>query len=519
LAQQPPPPPPTTSAQAQIDLLGFDFGDQEDESVHGLISQDGDEDDEVLEFCVEQEEKVEDLKSFATEIDGMTVTVVHLASAQEISRQNAAAFIQDVSTLTSFRHQNVVTCYGWLPTDTDLYGVHENLESYSTSLFDYIHAKKNLSEPGLFRIINQLASAVENLHSHDIIHGCICSRNVLLDAANMQIKLANACTNHFFGVPDIDDDSIYVPVDNIHWASPERLCALVGKTTYSASVNSVSQLVETYDTRDFDRKACDIYSFGIVLYELGFRRIPFESMSVAQVLAWVGYGRQSIDCTMSQPSHKENVKWLQSTISACTSTDPSIRPKAAVILEKSQVFVERLPWNPDCEVAKQSETITAIGDSTEKIANFTRDAATELTKKENIEAATKLTVETTQSAMNFFGDLTNAMVSSDMDKIKFMGTETAVKSFGLMSSLGTSMIDKVVEKISDEPTSFTDHGDEANMNNESISKGVSHEPELLRLPSGKWVQVHGDLRESFPGDRNKWRDMMSARIQPNFLSQ
>ena len=126
------------------------------------------------------------------------------------------------------------------------------LELCSESLFDTVRDAENghLKEAQSATYFRNMVDAIEYLHDDDIIH-CDCkSMNFLLSKDRRTVKLAD------FGMSVREDEKIIVGGSPIYM-SPEHLVAF------------------KHFTDDFDHTS-DIYSLGIVLYELLVGYLPYE---------------------------------------------------------------------------------------------------------------------------------------------------------------------------------------------------------------------------------------------------
>lgn len=83
-------------------------------------------------------------------------------------------------------------------------------------------------------------------------------------------------------------------------------------------------------------RACDVYSLGIVLWEIVAGCRPHRGLTHAQVLHAVSTGRRLEPPALVPPA-------LAHLISACTDADPARRPAIAAVLEQLQQLEKELP--------------------------------------------------------------------------------------------------------------------------------------------------------------------------------
>ena len=154
-------------------------------------------------------------------------------------------FINEINILASLRHPNILLFMGVSVDNNTYYMINEYLPGGTLS--HYLHiVKGNLTEKQKIKIALQLALAIKYIHSKNIMHCDIKSENVFLDD-NFNAKLGD------FNLSYIMTDEPKLPVGGTYrWMSPE---VLKGKK---------------YE------KTSDIYSYGLVLWELLTRKIPYS---------------------------------------------------------------------------------------------------------------------------------------------------------------------------------------------------------------------------------------------------
>jgi len=116
---------------------------------------------------------------------------------------------------------------------------------------------KKVSLPGVFRIVNCIASALDYAHAQGIIHGNLRPANVMLTSKG-QVTLAD------LGL-----------VQLLYALDQTRL----GSTLRSPAYTSPEQI-----KGDMGNKYSDIYALGVILHQLLTGRVPFEADSPFDVL-------------------------------------------------------------------------------------------------------------------------------------------------------------------------------------------------------------------------------------------
>ena len=163
-------------------------------------------------------------------------------------------FIAEAQAAAALTHPNIVSVYDLGKEDGINYIVMELLES--RTLKDYIEKKGALSNEEIYKISIQIASALEAAHKQHIIHRDIKPQNIVL-SSGLVAKVTD------FGIAKASSSAtitnLGTTMGSVHYFSPEH--AKGGFT---------------------DEKS-DIYSLGVVMYEMATGRVPFDSDSPVSV--------------------------------------------------------------------------------------------------------------------------------------------------------------------------------------------------------------------------------------------
>ncbi|HXW60352.1 MAG TPA: protein kinase, partial [Myxococcota bacterium] len=170
------------------------------------------------------------------------------------------------------------------------------------SLYDLLQNRQELPWPIRYRIALDIAHGLETLHGYNILHRDLKSLNVLLDD-RLRAKLSD------FGLSKIKKEtssqSVQAAKGTVQWMAPELFNRVGGAAT----------------------KASDIYSFGMVLWELVTRTLPFaEAENQMVVIGWIQAGQKE-----SIP--KDCPPLLKTLISDCWSA-PLKRPRVAQVITR-----------------------------------------------------------------------------------------------------------------------------------------------------------------------------------------
>jgi len=157
-------------------------------------------------------------------------------------------FKQESLSAASLTHANIVNIYDTGIEDGIYYIVMEYIKG--ETLKDYIKSKGSLDEKETIRISRQIAEALKHAHLNKIVHRDIKPHNILMTSEGI-VKVAD------FGIARASTSSTINNTSNVigsvHYFSPEQ-----ARGGY------------------VDEKS-DIYSLGIVMYEMITGSVPFDA--------------------------------------------------------------------------------------------------------------------------------------------------------------------------------------------------------------------------------------------------
>ena len=229
---------------------------------------------------------------------------------QHMSKKRRENFIREITILAALDHPNTVKMFGVVVEEGKIGIVMEYLlRSLFQAIFidcvEFLDAKKK-------EIVHQMANALLYLHTHErkIAHCDVKSENVLLDKNDIA-KLGD------FGLSVIKN-AAESSQSSVAGAPPGQ-----GTPRYSApevlrgELLTMSQLLQA-----------DVYSLGIVAFEVVAEEEPFEGLSIRQLEANVGHGnlRPTSAVSLSQP--------LSDLLSSCWDGSASKRPAAPEFIAK-----------------------------------------------------------------------------------------------------------------------------------------------------------------------------------------
>lgn len=175
---------------------------------------------------------------------------------QHINEKEYLRFCQEISTLATLNHPNIVTIYYANPGQS--YFVMEYLDGGSLQAFV---RDKNFSLVDGIHIIIQIAEGLHFAHSKGLIHRDLKPQNILFTSTR---------------VPKITDFGIVKAIS---------LEAQEGITSPQISLGTPHYISpeQWEDSKMVDYRS-DIWSLGIILYQMLARRLPFEGVSISNLM-------------------------------------------------------------------------------------------------------------------------------------------------------------------------------------------------------------------------------------------
>lgn len=165
-------------------------------------------------------------------------------------------FEREARAIALLQHPNILPIYDFVQHDEIDYFVMQYVDP-AVSLNDYI-ANGPLALTKSLHLVSRVLDALEYAHSHGVIHRDIKPSNILMSRDDWPL-LAD------FGIAKMLDDSQQLtPVGQV-----------IGTASYMAP--------EVTQSHSVDARS-DIYSIGIVLYEMMTGRVPFDGASAIGVL-------------------------------------------------------------------------------------------------------------------------------------------------------------------------------------------------------------------------------------------
>lgn len=235
---------------------------------------------------------------------GTTVAIKKMKVEGASDRYNE--FSQEFQTMMSVRHPNIVLFMGACTVSPNLSIILEYcgngslwdvLRNHSTPLPWYLRCK----------IALDISRGVNYLHNFPtpVLHRDLKSLNILLDDA-MNAKLAD------FGWTRFKAENMTNKIGTYQWMAPEVI-----------------------QGHEYSEKA-DVYSFGIILWELATRKPPFRELNGLQV------SQEVVRNDLRPPVPKRCPDPFLKLMQKCWSKECELRPSFEVIIDELENFLKFL---------------------------------------------------------------------------------------------------------------------------------------------------------------------------------
>ncbi|XP_021285688.1 serine/threonine-protein kinase STY46 [Herrania umbratica] len=222
---------------------------------------------------------------------------IKILKPERINTDMQKEFAQEVFIMRKVRHKNVVQFIGACTKPPSLCIVTEFMSG--GSVYDYLHKQKGVFKlPTLLKVAIDVSKGMNYLHQNNIIHRDLKAANLLMDE-NEVVKVAD------FGVARVKAQSGVMTAETgtYRWMAPEVI-----------------------EHKPYDHKA-DVFSFGIVLWELLTGKLPYEYLTPLQ--AAVGVVQKGL-----RPTIPKNINpKLTELLERCWQQDPTLRPDFSEIIE------------------------------------------------------------------------------------------------------------------------------------------------------------------------------------------
>ncbi|XP_048872075.1 raf-1 proto-oncogene, serine/threonine kinase a isoform X2 [Brienomyrus brachyistius] len=241
---------------------------------------------------------------------------VKILKVTDPTPEQLQAFRNEVAVLRKTRHVNILLFMGYMAKDS-LAIVTQWCEG--SSLFKHLHVQEtNFQMFQLIDIARQTAQGMDYLHAKNIIHRDMKSNNIFLHEG-LAVKIGD------FGLATVKSrwsgsQQVEQPSGSILWMAPE--------------------VIRMQDNNPYSFQS-DVYSYGIVLYELMAGELPYSHIANRdQIIFMVGRGFLSPDLSKLYKNCPKSMKRL---VADCIKKLKDERPLFPQILSSIELLQHSLP--------------------------------------------------------------------------------------------------------------------------------------------------------------------------------
>ncbi|KAE8717588.1 Kinase superfamily protein isoform 2 [Hibiscus syriacus] len=263
----------------------------------------------------------------------VAIKVLHRGSTAEERAALESRFAREVIMMSRVKHGNLVKFFGDCK-DPLMAMVTELLPGMSLRKYLFSIRPKVLDLHVALNFALDIARAMDCLHANGIIHRDLKPDNLLLTANQRSVKLAD------FGLAGEETvtEMMTAETGTYRWMAPELYSTV---------------MLRQGEKKHYNNKV-DVYSFGIVLWELLTNRMPFEGMSNLQAAYAAAFKQE-------RPRLPEDISpELAFIIQSCWVEDPNMRPSFSQITGMLNAFVFTLttpsPSIPESDTSETAET-------------------------------------------------------------------------------------------------------------------------------------------------------------------
>ncbi|MEZ6195059.1 MAG: serine/threonine-protein kinase [Planctomycetota bacterium] len=179
-------------------------------------------------------------------------------------REDIERFVREGKKFSRLRHPNIVRIYGVSRAFGHYYVASEFIDGLN--LYQTLATRERLELVEALQIVDCVAAALEQVHAHKIIHRDLKPENLMIDREG-RLKILD------FGIAKDLDASVALTQDG----------DFLGTPGYTAPEQVLGQGI--------DHRA-DIFSLGVLLYELTTGELPFRGERKTEVLRQTLQGRE-----------------------------------------------------------------------------------------------------------------------------------------------------------------------------------------------------------------------------------
>ncbi|XP_008431923.1 mitogen-activated protein kinase kinase kinase 7-like [Poecilia reticulata] len=328
---------------------------------------------------------------------GSVYRALWISQDKEVAVKKLLKIDKEAEILSVLSHKNIIQFYGAV-LEPPNYGIVTEYAS-GGSLYDYISSEQS-EEMDMEQIMTwaiQIAKGMHYLHSEapvKVIHRDLKSRNVVMTADKV-LKICDFGASKF-----LSHTTHMTVVGTFPWMAPEVIQSLPVSET------------------------CDTYSYGVVLWEMLTREVPFKGFEGLQV-AWLVVEKQErLTIPTSCPAS------FAELMRKCWQADPKERPqfKQVLLTLESMANDSRLPDQCNSFLHNKDQWRCEIESTLERLRKLERELYSKEKELEERERRLKLWEERLMERSNMTPSPTSLLM--DRSNISPFFTPMSIGSSG-----------------------------------------------------------------------------------------
>ncbi|XP_057804306.1 serine/threonine/tyrosine-protein kinase HT1-like [Salvia miltiorrhiza] len=258
----------------------------------------------------------------------VAIKVLNCGQTSEERSVLESRFVREVAMMSKVKHENLVKFIGACKEPLMVI-VTELLPGMSLRKYLGSLRPKQLDLTLALNFALDIARAMDCLHANGIIHRDLKPDNLLLTADQKSVKLAD------FGLAreETVTEMMTAETGTYRWMAPELYSTVT---------------LRQGEKKHYNNKV-DVYSFGIVLWELLTNRMPFEGMSNLQAAYAAAFKQERPTLPDETPAE------LAYIIQSCWVEDPNMRPSFSQIIRMLHEFLFTLKPSSSPDQTNSSE--------------------------------------------------------------------------------------------------------------------------------------------------------------------
>ncbi|RIB24792.1 kinase-like domain-containing protein [Gigaspora rosea] len=238
----------------------------------------------------------------------LTIALKCLKADSNINKDIIQEFIDELMLLRKVcYHPHVIQFYGVTKVSSGFYMVLQfadggNLREYLRRSFIQLQWTNKLC------IAKEIAHGLMFLHNHDIVHRDLHSKNILIHQERAMIA----------------DFGLAKQMEEPSMASNSIICGMPAYTEPNCFVNNKYK-------RD---KKSDIYSFGVILWEISSGKPPYQDLSIFMLGAHILEGNREKPIKDTPPQYVNLYE-------QCWDKDPTVRPEIETIFKTLKQLISK----------------------------------------------------------------------------------------------------------------------------------------------------------------------------------